>query len=158
MYIGYMGDVVFTVSSDYLLTPSEFQRSGESRWTEHDLILRKPVSQFKGPGLEKVTFKIHLRADHNISPDTQLKKLRQMRDTGAVFPLIIGGSPVTQNYWRLVSLSEEPNYYGPTGKLLQSTANVTLEEYDDSNYTEENTIVNKYGTMYNTVASLMGGL
>ena len=36
--------------------------------------------------------------------------------------------------------------------------NVTLEEYDDSNYTEENTMVNKYGTMYNTVASLMGGL
>ena len=85
MYIGYMGDVTFVVSSHYMITPSEFQRSGESRWSEHDLILRKPVSQFKGPGLEKVTFKIQLRADHNITPSSQLKKLRQMRDTGAVF-------------------------------------------------------------------------
>lgn len=158
MYIGYMGDVTFVVSSHYMITPSEFQRSGESRWSEHDLILRKPVSQFKGPGLEKVTFKIQLRADHSITPSSQLKKLRQMRDTGAVFPLIIGGKPVTQNYWRLESLSEEQNYYGPTGKLLQATANVTLVEYDDSNYTEENTMVNKYGTMFNTVSSLLGGL
>lgn len=157
MYIGYMGNIVFITSSHYLLTPSEFQRSSQSRWEEHDLILHKPVSQFKGAGLEKLTFKIHLRADHNVSPITQLMELRRMRDTGEVFPLIIGGRPVTQNYWRLDSISEENNYYNSVGRLIQSTANVSLTEYDDSNYKEEETLTNKYGTIYNTVSSILGG-
>lgn len=157
MYIGYMGSIVFTVAKMYLVTPSEFQRSGQSRWEEHDLILSKPVSQFKGPGLEKLTFKIQLRSDHGATPAYKLRTLRRMRDTGEVFPLIIGGRPVTQNYWRLDSLSEENNYYDSTGKLIQSTANVSLTEYDDSNYKEENTRINKYGTLYNTVSSILGG-
>lgn len=155
MYIGYMGPVVFIVSSHYLLTPSEYQRSGEARWETQDLILRKPVSQFKGPGLEKISFKIQLRKDHNIDPEQQLKTLRRMRDQGAVFPLIIGGRPVTQNYWRLDSLSEDQNYYDPLGKLICSTANVTLTEYDDSNYTEEKTAIDKYGAIGNALAYIL---
>ena len=80
-----------------------------------------------------------------------------MRDTGAVFPLIIGGRPVSQNYWRLDSLNENEQFYDPTGNLIQAKASVQLTEYDDSNYTEENSVINKYGTIFNAASTLLGG-
>lgn len=158
MYIGYMGDVVFVVSDDYLLTPSNLQRSASSRWAQHDLILSKPVSQFVGPGLEEVAFDLQLIKDMGVDPQDQLKTLRKMRDTGAVFPLIIGGKPVTQNYWRIDSLSEGSNFYSASGKLIQTTVSIKLVEYDDSNYSEENALVDQYGTAFNVASSLLGGL
>lgn len=57
MYIGYMGDIVFVVSPDYMITPMDYERESAGRWTEHDLLMRKPVSQFGGPGLEKLSFR-----------------------------------------------------------------------------------------------------
>lgn len=137
MYIGYMGDIVFITSADYLLTPSDYAREASGRWAEHDLIMRKPVSQFGGPGLEKLSFDILLDAGHGISPDKQLKKLRKMRDTGAVFPLVIGGRPVSQSSWRLDSLKESDHYFTATGELQQCRASVQLTEYADANSVEE---------------------
>ena len=139
MYIGYMGDIVFVVSPDYMITPMDYERESAGRWTEHDLLMRKPVSQFGGPGLEKLSFSIIL-------------------DTGAVFPLIIGGKPVTQSYWRLDSIKETGHYWTADERLLQCTPSITLTEYDDSNHVEENSIVNKYGKAFNTASSVLGGL
>ena len=158
MYIGYMGDIVFVVSSEYMITPMDYERESAGRWTEHDLLMRKPVSQFGGPGLEKLSFSIILDAAHGIDVAKQLMKLRVMRDTGAVFPLIIGGKPVTQSYWRLDSIKETGHYWTADGRLLQCTPALTLTEYDDSNYVEENSILNKYGKGFNTASSVLGGL
>lgn len=158
MYIGYMGNIVFFASDSFLLTPSDVSRTGSARWADHDIVLKKPVSQFVGQGLEELSFKIQLISTHGISPSDQLKALRQMRDTGQVFPLIIGGKPVTQNYWRIEGLSEGDCYYNAYGTLTQCTVSVNLKEYDDSNYTEEKSIVEKYGRVYNVAASILGGL
>jgi phage protein U len=103
------------------------------------------VSQFGGPGLEKVSFSIILSMDHGISPERQLKKLREMRDTGAVFPLVIGGKPVTNSYWRLDSLKEGECYWLGDGTLQQCKVAVELTEYDDKNTIEENSITVRYG-------------
>jgi phage protein U len=145
MYIGYMGDIVFTVSPYYMLTPTKFERESSGRWAEHNLLLRKPVSQFGGPGLEKLSFSIILDDDHGIKPEEQLKKLRKMRDIGAVFPLVIGGKPVTQNSWRLDSLKEGDCYWTVDGKLQQCVVQITLTEYEEGNLTEENAITTSYG-------------
>ena len=158
MYIGYMGDIVFVVSPDYMITPMDYERESAGRWTEHDLLMRKPVSQFGGPGLEKLSFRIILDAAHGIDVAEQLKKLRVLRDTGAVFPLIIGGKPVTQSYWRLDSIKEAGHDWTADGRLIQCTPALTLTEYDDSNYVEENSIVNKYGKGFNAASSILGGL
>ena len=145
MYIGYMGEIVFISSFNYMLTPTDYSRSGSARWSEHELLMRKPVSQFGGPGLEKVSFSIILSMDHGISPERQLKKLREMRDTGAVFPLVIGGKPITNSYWRLDSLKEGECYWLGDGTLQQCKVAVELTEYDDKNTIEENSITVRYG-------------
>ena len=157
MYIGYMGDIVFSVSVWRMITPTNYERESTARWAEHDLLLRKPVSQFGGPGLEKLSFSIILDADHGVSPALQLKKLRKMRDTGAVFPLVIGGRPVTQNYWRLDSVKEGNCYWTSEGQLQQCIAQLSLTEYEEGNRTEENAIIASYGINNNAESNVMGG-
>ena len=90
----------------------------------------------------------------NIKPEDQILKLRQMCETGAVFPLVIGGKPVSQNYWRLDSMSVGETYYRPTSVLHQAKVSVKLTEYDDSNYTEEKSKIDLYGSVANLLFSL----
>lgn len=144
MFVGYMADIVFVTSADYMLTPKNYERQSAGRWSEHDLLMRKPVSQFGGAGLEKLSFSIILDLFHGISPDKQLKKLRKMRDTGAVFPLIIGGKPVTQNYWRLDSLKEGNIYWTPLGNIQCCEVQVELTEYETGTNTEKNAVTMNY--------------
>ena len=146
MYIGYMGDIVFSVAASRMLTPKDYEREGAARWAEHDLILRKPVAQFGGANLEKLSFSIILDAAHGIDIEKELKKLRKMRDKGAVFPLVIGGTPVTQNYWRLDSMKEGNFFWSASGKPIQCTVAVSLTEYEDGNAIEENAIAMGGGT------------
>ena len=129
MQIGSMGDIPFVVSYGKIRTFSDYGRSGSGRWAKHDLIGRKPVMEFLGPDVEKVSMKIQLRTDHGINPESELERLRKMRDTGAVFPFILGGAPVSDNYWLLEDIGENLSYWRAGGKILSVSVDITLTEY-----------------------------
>lgn len=129
MQIGSMGDIPFVVSYGKIRTFSDYGRSGSGRWAKHDLIGRKPVMEFLGPDVEKVSMKIQLRTDHGINPESELERLRKMRDTGAVFPFILGGAPVSDNYWLLEDIGENVSYWRAGGKILSVSVDITLTEY-----------------------------
>lgn len=129
MQVGSMGDIPFVVSYGKIRTFSDYGRSGSGRWAKHDLIGRKPVMEFLGPDVEKVSMKIQLRTDHGINPESELERLRKMRDTGAVFPFILGGAPVSDNYWLLDDIGENVSYWRAGGKILSVSVDITLTEY-----------------------------
>ena len=129
MQVGSMGDIPFVVSYGKIRTFSDYGRSGSGRWVKHDLIGRKPVMEFLGPDVEKVSMKIQLRTDHGINPESELGRLRKMRDTGAVFPFILGGAPVSDNYWLLEDIGENVSYWRAGGKILSVSVDITLTEY-----------------------------
>ena len=129
MQVGSMGDIPFVVSYGKIRTFSDYGRSGSGRWAKHDLIGRKPVMEFLGPDVEKVSMKIQLRTDHGINPESELGRLRKMRDTGAVFPFILGGAPVSDNYWSLEDIGENVSYWRAGGKILSVSVDITLTEY-----------------------------
>lgn len=129
MQVGYMGDIPFVVTYGKIRTFSDYGRSGSGRWAKHDLIGRKPVMEFLGPDVEKVSMKIQLRTDHGINPESELERLRKMRDTGAVFPFILGGAPVSDNYWLLDDIGENVSYWRAGGKILSVSVDITLTEY-----------------------------
>lgn len=129
MQVGSMGDIPFVVTYGKIRTFSDYGRSGSGRWAKHDLIGRKPVMEFLGPDVEKVSMKIHLRTDHGINPESELGRLRKMRDTGAVFPFILGGAPVSDNYWLLEDIGENVSYWRAGGKILSVSVDITLTEY-----------------------------
>lgn len=129
MQVGSMGDIPFVVTYGKIRTFSDYGRSGSGRWAKHDLIGRKPVMEFLGPDVEKVSMKIQLRTDHGINPESELERLRKMRDTGAVFPFILGGAPVSDNYWLLEDIGENVSYWRAGGKILSVSIDITLTEY-----------------------------
>lgn len=129
MQVGSMGDIPFVVTYGKIRTFSDYGRSGSGRWAKHDLIGRKPVMEFLGPDVEKVSMKIQLRTDHGINPKSELGRLRKMRDTGAVFPFILGGAPVSDNYWLLEDIGENVSYWRAGGKILSVSVDITLTEY-----------------------------
>lgn len=129
MQVGSMGDIPFVVSYGKIRTFSDYGRSGSGRWAKHDLIGRKPVMEFLGPDVEKISMKIQLRTDHCINPESELGRLRKMRDTGAVFPFILGGAPVSDNYWLLEDIGENVSYWRAGGKILSVSVDITLTEY-----------------------------
>lgn len=129
MQVGSMGDIPFVVSYGKICTFSDYGRSGSGRWAKHDLIGRKPVMEFLGPDVEKISMKIQLRTDHGINPESELERLRKMRDTGTVFPFILGGAPVSNNYWMLEDIGENVSYWRAGGKILSVTVDITLTEY-----------------------------
>ena len=129
MQVGSMGDIPFVVSYGKIRTFSDYGRSGSGRWVKHDLIGRKPVMEVLGPDVEKVSMKIQLRTDHGINPESELGRLRKMRDTGAVFPFILGGAPVSDNYWLLEDIGENVSYWRAGGKILSVSVDITLTEY-----------------------------
>lgn len=154
MYIGYMGTIPFIVASDYLRTPAGVQRSGSGRWHEHNLVLKKPVQEFGGPNLEQMQFKIQLIKSYGMNPTKELESLRQYRDDGIVFPLVIGGKPVSQTYWVLTDMSESDMYFDAYGKLISVTALLTLKEYPDDNYAEQQSLLDKYGKAFNVINTI----
>lgn len=129
MQVGSMGDIPFVVTYGKIRTFSDYGRSGSGRWAKHDLIGRKPVMEFLGPDVEKVSMKIQLRTDHGINPESELGRLRKMRDTGAVFPFILGGAPVSDNYWLLEDIGENVSYWRAGGKILSVSVDIRLTEY-----------------------------
>lgn len=127
--IGSFGNVVFQVSTKKTLTFNEFQRSGEARWESHDVLVNKPRIEFQGPGLEELSLTVLFKAELGINPLKELDKLRKMRDSGTAAPFVIGGKPISSNYFVLQNLAERYTKIDGRGNVLAAEADLTLREY-----------------------------
>ena len=129
MLVGAMGDVVFMASSLYTHTFDDFSRDSSARWAEHEIIGSKPVSEYLGPGVDKVRLKIHLSADLLPSTEAAAKKIRRMCQNGETFTVIIGGKPLSNELWCVESVSEAKECFDGWGNTISADLDVTLREY-----------------------------
>ncbi|CDX01306.1 Phage P2 GpU [Desulfitobacterium hafniense] len=127
--IGSFGDVVFEVSEKKTLTFTNFERKGSARWSDHEVLNYKPISEFMGPSLEEINFTILLKAELGTNPLKELERLRDMRDTGKVASLVIGEKPISQNQWSIQQLNESYKKIDSKGNVLSVEVNLTLKEY-----------------------------
>lgn len=130
--VGYMGNVVFVSSDTKLLTPANITRSYKARWEDHNLHLRKPSSEFAGADLESLSFKISLSSMHGINPIDEIETIRKMMENGEVFPLVLAGKPISENYWRIEDFSVDNTYFDGSGNMIFANLSVNLKEYDNS--------------------------
>jgi phage protein U len=127
--IGSMGDIIFTVSSRMTRTISDFNRMGDPRIATHEIIGKKPIIEYVGPGNEECSFTILLSKNLGINPIKDLNRLRDMRDNGEVFNVFLGGRPLSQNQWILKSMSESVNFFDRKGEIQSVQISVTILEY-----------------------------
>lgn len=131
MLVGFLGDIPFIASRNKVRTFDDFQKQSDSRWQEHNIIGKKPESEFIGPGIEEITFKMLLRSDLGVNPAKEVKKLAKMRDTGEVIPLVIGNRVIGDNYWVVKGISENVTFWSKFGHPISISLSVTLSEYAD---------------------------
>lgn len=127
--IGALGDIVFTVSSDKVRTFDDMSRSGSARLATHELINRKPLIEFLGPGGETISLKISFSVYDGLNPEDGTKALREMRDKGKAVALILAGQPLGDGLWLVESLNETHKHIDNTGAAHQIDVSVTLKEY-----------------------------
>ncbi|CEG29791.1 phage tail protein [Bacillus sp. B-jedd] len=127
--IGTFGDIVFEVSTSKTKTFKEFERSGSARWNDHEILGKKPKSEFLGPSLEGISFTILFKVELGINPIKEIEKLRKMRDTGKAASFVIGGKPISANFWTIRELNEAHQLVDQNGNLLAAEVKVDLKEY-----------------------------
>lgn len=129
MIIGSLGDVPFVVASGLVRTFRDYSRDGNGRWAKHDLIGQKPVLEFLGKDIEKISFKMVFRADQGINPEKEAQKLRKMRDNGEIMVLILADKPVGDNSWVIESIGENVTFWDAFGNIQAMSVDVSLQEY-----------------------------
>ena len=126
--IGSFGGITFEVSTKKVLTFSNLSRSGEARWTEHE-VKGKPISEFIGPGQESASFSLTLSRSFGVDPTASLDKLRSFRDSGKTGAFIIGSKSISKNYWYIQSLNEGEHQIDGKGRIISIKVDVNIKEY-----------------------------
>lgn len=129
MAVGTFGGVVFSVSDNVILTPSSLTQTVGSSWAVHDNIGGKQKAEYMGPTSRVLNFDMKISAELGVRPRKTLQKLEKMAEGSEAHMLVIGGKPVGENPWRLVSLSEEWGTVLNRGELISASVSVSLEEY-----------------------------
>ena len=127
--IGSFGSVVFQTSDRKILTPRGIQQTTGSSWALHDIFGGKQKAEYTGQVLRTFSFDITLSAELGVRPRKTLEQLEKMAESREAYLLVIGGRPIGENPWRLVSLSETWDTVLNRGELVSAKASLNLEEY-----------------------------
>lgn len=127
--IGSFGDLVFEISTKRIQTFKDFQRNRSARWHKHDIILRKPRLEFGGADLEDISLTVVFSIALGVSPQRQLDKLQIMINAGKVAPIILGGKPISHNYWVIESINDTIKEVNNKGVIVSVETTINLKEY-----------------------------
>lgn len=128
--IGYFGTIIFETSDQRILTFTGFKRDTAARFATHELIARKSVTEFTGPGLGSITFTIALNGNYGVSPREEMALWREKAENGEAEYLVIGGALIgRKTKWVVKSVSESWDTILNGGELFSGKIDVALEEY-----------------------------
>lgn len=121
--------IVFEVNANKIVSPTDIKRSVSGRWTKHNIVGKKPKSEFNGPDSDETTMKITLSAEHGVRPRATLDKLEEAVTNGTVDYLVIGGKIVGKNKVYISDMSETWDTVWSRGELVKATVEITFSEY-----------------------------
>ena len=132
MIVGNLGDLItFEVSSEKVLTFKDLNRTISGRWAKHDTIGYRPISEFLGPDLKKITFTIQLNAMLGVKPSKVLDAIGKAVELGTPMMFVLGGRRIGSQLWVIESSSETYGEIIRDGKLASASVNLTLSEYTE---------------------------
>ena len=124
--IGTFGMVPFVCAFDKVFTFKDLTRSRSVRWAKHDVIGAKPVLEYIGPELDKVSLKVRFDSTLNMPPMVGLLGLKKLTDGHEAHALTIGGEYVGR--FVIESVSESRRFHTGAGICLVAEATIELTE------------------------------
>ncbi|CAL7868357.1 Phage tail protein [Fusobacterium necrophorum subsp. funduliforme] len=126
--LGSYGDIIFTVSRNKLLTPTSMDIDFSSRTEEHENLGEVAYTEFLHRNLRNISFNIKLISSLVDIPGTILK-LEKICENGEYYPLILGGKPLSEYGFMLVSFKEGIKSTLGNGELEIVECSLTFKEY-----------------------------
>lgn len=127
--IGCLGDVVFEVSSEQLLTINNMQWSGSSKYATHQRHRINSLTEFVGISPDKVSFSMLLSTYLGVDPQKEIGKLWAYERTGTAVPLVIGDKAYGKYRWSVLSHRVKITGWDGNGNVTMATVTVELQEY-----------------------------
>lgn len=127
--IGVFGDISFRVNDNYILTPTgNISKTKGKETYKHEGINSPDLTEFKKRNLRTVSMPVKLVYDY-IDVQTVLKKLERMVEGKETHPLLVGGEPLAENDFILMSVEEDISQTDSYGSSTITTVKLTFEEY-----------------------------
>ena len=128
--IGCLGDVVFQVSSERVLTPGNGASwTSGAGWTEHQRHLRAPALEFTGLQADGFRLPIRLSRAMGVEPMEMIWTLFDYERAGLAMPLIIGTHAYGMYRWVITNVQRTLSHYDGHGDLLTAELVLTLKGY-----------------------------
>lgn len=121
--------IMFEVSGEKILTIDNFVRNNSVRFAKSNVLLRKPVSQYVGPELDRISFNIILKAQFGVNPQAEFNKLIHLQRSGTTVSIITGKSAHGMYRWRISDLGMPWEIMDNKGICISSTVGISFEEY-----------------------------
>ena len=127
--IGYLGDILFEVGMDKLISPYNIQWSGSTRYATHLRHVNNALTEFMGVDPDKMSFEIHLSADLGIDVMTELGKIWAYERNGKQLSLVIGEKIYGKYRWTIQRHTIKMQYFDRDGNLIVADVSLNLLEY-----------------------------
>lgn len=127
--LGHYGDIIFETSDSRILNFSGFKREIQSRWGKHDVIGRKPISEFIGPDLDTISFTIHLNGSLGVKPVDEMNRWLEKARLGHAEILTVGNRVLGVDKWTVQRVSQMWDVIFNKGEVYSGKVEVSLEEY-----------------------------
>lgn len=124
--IGTLGDIVFKVSSDQVLTFQNLARNSGGRYHKHQVVAQKAKLEFLGAELETIKLPVRLDVGLGINPLNEITRVKEYVNAGARLALIIGGKFLGD--WVIETFDESWDKIDNRGNLLVANVNLNLLE------------------------------
>lgn len=146
--VGTLGQLPFFCSDNFVLTFNNLSREHSIRWARHEVIGKKPVLEFVGEDLKKVSMTIRFDTNLGIPPTVGLDRLQRMLENRKYKTLIIGGEYLGR--YVLESVGEERKFHTGAGVCTVATASISLIEYSGktSEYSYTETVKNALSSIF----------
>lgn len=163
--LGSFGKIVFRVSQDNLLTPSQVGVTVAARHKKHSRIGAVDITEFETRQLKKISLPIKLYRDLcNIN--TTIRELTRICETGEHYPLILARKKIGDHNFSITNFTYSYSKSDSIGAPLIVDINLSLEEYiekidrvEGNNISEEERISTlKEKVIYNTNKLVMSEL
>jgi hypothetical protein len=131
MYEGLFGAVLFGKLRGRIHTFHEIQRTYTGRYGTHMVHLRKPLLEWAGNDLLKITMNVNLDASWCGDPLPILAEWHFFHENGIVAPLVIGTKPMGPglSLFVITEIQETHKHWLPGGRLIAVELTVTFQEY-----------------------------
>lgn len=126
--IGSFGGIYFKASSDVMQTFTDLKRTAQGRYETHEVIGKKPLTEFLGPELDTGSFTMSLDASLGVKPSKMIEKVLSYARTGTAHHFILGGRNL--GMYNITSASATYGIVTGSGGVVSAKIDVSMKEYN----------------------------